>query len=662
MNLLTPSLRSRAAQWVLLLLPALPALSQELSPIHHFSGLTAGSHGEAGFRDGPFWSARFNGPSGLAVSPNGRLLLVADKNNHRIRCVDLWQRNRVSTLSGTGEVGQKDGPKAEATWNKPSLIAFLSPDKVVVLDSGNRCLRTLNLASGTVSTLTGPGKDPKGTDLPFKDLMLESVTAMVFLPEENSLFLSVPGSLWYLDLDRSLGSSFSYPSQAPQPSGLAAQGGRLCLMDESTGKLFWRNAKKGEAGTLEEAGTFTASRNLAATGAALYSLGSGKTLLTRLLPKPRPLRRVSPYGFGKALGGDPLDQGFELVRPCALAASPTEERRFFICDEDRNVIYTCVDYDFAMPLREPGLTPWKTRDYDYPAAKPHKTFRILLVGTSYLYFMSGDEDSYWLSVTKQLENDLSLRAALDGSDTNYEVMGISCHSGEEFPPLLWPYYRVPEIVKRYDIDLVLYVAVPQSHPSYEAYYKRPIGPEGLPTNDLDPEFNLTPFAERSLDPLAERFLEKLKKAGMIQVPVQEPLNFPEFQTVLEKPSLREDLVALMGRPMGLLNKKLQGMTSSSGKPVGLRILFTPLTRRDIPSFQDFWTQLARTQAIPFSDLTAPIAGLRPAYDPLTEGGHGHFYTQAHYFLSEIFFHELVQEGLIPWKGTRTPSSKAKSRP
>ena len=54
--------------------------------------------GEAGSIDGPFETAQFSEPGGLCVDPEGKILFVADTNNHMIRILDLEKR-MVSQVS-----------------------------------------------------------------------------------------------------------------------------------------------------------------------------------------------------------------------------------------------------------------------------------------------------------------------------------------------------------------------------------------------------------------------------------------------------------------------------------------------------------------------------------------------------------------------------------
>jgi DNA-binding beta-propeller fold protein YncE len=54
--------------------------------------------GQPGCVDGDAGRVQFNEPGGLAISPDGSTLYVADTNSHAIRVVDL-KSNTVSTVS-----------------------------------------------------------------------------------------------------------------------------------------------------------------------------------------------------------------------------------------------------------------------------------------------------------------------------------------------------------------------------------------------------------------------------------------------------------------------------------------------------------------------------------------------------------------------------------
>lgn len=109
---------------------------------------TVAGTGAPGFADGPSDQARFNGPIGVAVDRSGRIL-VADTYNDRIRVID--SDGMVTTLAGGGEPGWADGFTDEARFNSPSGIAVAPDGRVVVADTGNGALRQID-ADGRETT------------------------------------------------------------------------------------------------------------------------------------------------------------------------------------------------------------------------------------------------------------------------------------------------------------------------------------------------------------------------------------------------------------------------------------------------------------------------------------------------------------------------------
>ena len=91
----------------------------------------------------------FDRPHGLALTSDGRHLLVSEKNAHRIKRVDL-ATSAVSVLAGTGNRGAVDGapPLAAPSFRYPIALALTSDDSTVfVADNWNHKLRSIELRS-----------------------------------------------------------------------------------------------------------------------------------------------------------------------------------------------------------------------------------------------------------------------------------------------------------------------------------------------------------------------------------------------------------------------------------------------------------------------------------------------------------------------------------
>ena len=101
---------------------------------------TLAGDGGPGYADGPANQARFNGPIGIAVAPDGRVL-VTDTYNDRIRVID---RGMVTTLAGSGQPGADDGVADRASFDTPTGIAIDARGTVYVADSGNGVIRTVD--------------------------------------------------------------------------------------------------------------------------------------------------------------------------------------------------------------------------------------------------------------------------------------------------------------------------------------------------------------------------------------------------------------------------------------------------------------------------------------------------------------------------------------
>src|ERR1700704_3120919 len=120
---------------------------------------TAVGTGEKGFAGdgGPAKAALLNGPFDVAFDSAGNLFF-SDTFNHRIRRVDS-QSGVITTIAGNGEAGYSGdgGPAVRASLNEPYGIAIDRAGNIFVADRLSRCVRRIDAANRTITTLAGTG-------------------------------------------------------------------------------------------------------------------------------------------------------------------------------------------------------------------------------------------------------------------------------------------------------------------------------------------------------------------------------------------------------------------------------------------------------------------------------------------------------------------------
>ncbi|MCB9761123.1 MAG: hypothetical protein H6739_14885 [Alphaproteobacteria bacterium] len=123
--------------------------------------------GEGGMGDpgqGPEVAVQF--PERLVVDDARGRLLVADTGNHRVLAMDL-ETLAVEVLAGTGEPGWygDGGPATEARLHNPTGVAVTPDGVVLIADLENDRLRAVS-PSGDIETVAG---QPRGGDLSWSD-------------------------------------------------------------------------------------------------------------------------------------------------------------------------------------------------------------------------------------------------------------------------------------------------------------------------------------------------------------------------------------------------------------------------------------------------------------------------------------------------------------
>ncbi len=114
---------------------------------------------DAGFSgdDAPATQAQLDTPDGVAIAPDGDLI-IADSRNDRIRRVDR-ATGVITTIAGSGLNGYDgdDKPAIEAALNTPSAVAVAANGDIYIADTLNYRVRVIDAKTGFIQTVAGDG-------------------------------------------------------------------------------------------------------------------------------------------------------------------------------------------------------------------------------------------------------------------------------------------------------------------------------------------------------------------------------------------------------------------------------------------------------------------------------------------------------------------------
>jgi hypothetical protein len=654
--------------------PTVTPSDSRLSPIIQLQDLVAGN-GQSGFDDGPFYAAHFNHPYGLCLNPDSSVLYVADQQNNRVRTVLLDQANRVGTLVGTGAAGRIDGPLTVATFNQPQALAFLPDDRIAVSDNGNALLRLIDLKARVVSTLAGggPGGQPEG---PALAASLGSVWNLAYFPPDGCLYFSEPdqGLLLKLDLKGGqISAVLKNDPRIPNPAALCVAAGNLYVADFKLPSVYQLVPSPAQAAVslsptptpqMDIVGQATNVKALAGGAGFLYAYqGNPAAPLIRLFPNPAPLTFVSIWGevLRNFIPADMMApfQNVGWGDPIGFIADPTSEKRFYFSNPQNSTLFSYRDLNQDSLVHSDDTNSMGFHDFEYPVSKPPRTFRILLLGRSYLYFkiepsfetISGPTQTdlnRMANVAKHMELLLNTFSALRGGTIHYEVFDGG--SIQSLQPFDWAYYYGPTIAKKYGIDLV--VVMQDAGAGLTGFFTNPPGPEGVPSLSPDPEFILKPNQDKFKSGLAYDLLQMCFKKKKVKENSATQWDVPSYEELIKDPDIRPLIRHLISHPLALLNQKVSAAGKDGEKPkVALCFFPSPSGRYYVttPDVRSFWAEACREAGIPSLDLCDDFTVLRTTYFPFSElAGMDHFNGNGHWFLSFILADEFIQNGWIPF--------------
>jgi sugar lactone lactonase YvrE len=127
------------------------------------------------YRDGVGSYSRLSGANQMVLSPDGKKLYIADRNNNRIRVLTI-ATSTMSTLTGAGNKNQFAGERNAfadggpcldvfdkgvagcAYFDRPGGIAITKDGKTLyIADTDNNRIRKVSTTTGVVTTIAGSG-------------------------------------------------------------------------------------------------------------------------------------------------------------------------------------------------------------------------------------------------------------------------------------------------------------------------------------------------------------------------------------------------------------------------------------------------------------------------------------------------------------------------
>ncbi|QDU40270.1 Thiol-disulfide oxidoreductase YkuV [Maioricimonas rarisocia] len=181
-------------------------------------------------------------PGKVLADQAGNRLFISDSNHNRIIISDL-EGNLLDTI-GTGAIGNRDGGYDEAQFDHPQGMALVG-ETLYVADTENHLIRTVDLASRSVSTLAGTGVQARRRVAggPLREVALNSPWALCELKGVLYIAMAGPHQLWKHELDSNTVEVFAGSgrediidgprdsSALAQPSGIVTDGTALYHVD-----------------------------------------------------------------------------------------------------------------------------------------------------------------------------------------------------------------------------------------------------------------------------------------------------------------------------------------------------------------------------------------------------------------------------------------------
>ena len=290
------------------------------------------------------------------LADSGRLY-VADTGRHRIlellleAADDGWPKGTLlRVFGGADEAGLVDGPAADARFREPQGMSRAGDD-LWVADTGNHCVRRIDLRDGAVVTVAGSGRKGTGGQAdPSAPRTVDLRSPWDVEAAAGAVLIAMAGThqIWvYLPVEDRIGPMIGSgaedhadgPSERAalaQPSGLALFGRHLFWADSETSSVRLADLEKREVMTVVGRGLFDFGDEDGAGGDVRLQHPLGVTLADGVLwvadTFNHKIKRVDPTGgvTSTVVGGasSVLDEpgGVDVIGPFLVVADTNNHR------------------------------------------------------------------------------------------------------------------------------------------------------------------------------------------------------------------------------------------------------------------------------------------------------------------------------------------------
>jgi hypothetical protein len=166
-----------------------------------------------------------------------------------------------------------------------------------------------------------------------------------------------------------------------------------------------------------------------------------------------------------------------------------------------------------------------------------------------------------------------------------------------------------------------------------------------PLNFTRPDFDLKPNKEKFPSGAYHDFIQYTVSKNLV---ANMSNQFPDFNVegVLSDSQARELLIKILGQPLKMLKKKMDGMRTSWGRiPQLVFCYYPPGGVFTSESERLFWGDLCREEGVAFVDLCDDFAVIGMTYYPFSVSMH--FTNNGMNLFTNILLYELAKNKFIP---------------